>query len=108
MTRRTPAVLALLVCATFGLPTCAAAASLSPLGDTLGLDAGLPGLGPIPGLSDPTHATDLDTSSGAVKAPAPFKFVDDTGLDANPLRGILPESQWANPKAVENGLIRRR
>lgn len=106
MTSRTRTAAALIVWATFGLPGIGAAASLSPLGDTMGLDAGLPGLGPVPGLSDPTGGPDLGTPTGT--AAAPFKFVDDTGLDTNPLRSVLPENQWANPKAAQNSVIRRR
>lgn len=108
MASRTLPVVALIVCAIFGLPSVSAAASLSPLGDTMGLDAGLPGLGPVPGLPDPAHVPNLGAPAGGIKAPTPFKFVDDTGLDANPLRSVLPENQWSNPKAAQNSLIQRR
>lgn len=108
MTNCTHHLAALIVCATFSLPSLGIAASLSPLGDTTGIDAALPGLGPVPGLSDTPGIPDLGTSEIGAKAPTPFKFVDDTGLDANPLRSVLPENQWANPQAAQNGRIQRR
>lgn len=106
MTLSRPRAAALILFVALAMPGIVGAASLSPLDDLgpgavgLGLDA-LPGLsgGPAeqPALAAPTRA-----------APAPFRFMDDTGLNADPLRGVLPENQWANPKAAQNGLIQRR
>jgi hypothetical protein len=92
--------------AALGFPAAVGAASLSPL-DGLVSGTAVPDLDRVPGLPDaPAVASDL----GAPRPTAPptFKFVDDTGLNADPLRGILPESQWANPQAAQNGLVRRR
>ncbi|MGS4944222.1 hypothetical protein ACVDG3_01975 [Meridianimarinicoccus sp. RP-17] len=101
MTHRSPFAAAVALCAALALPGAVGAASLSPL-DNLGPGAAVPGLDEVPGLPATPGAKPV------LAGPAPFKFVDDTGLNADPLRGVLPENQWAVPQAAQNGLIRRR
>lgn len=112
MTQRSHIALALIFCATFCLPGAVSAASLSPLDPLSAPGAVLPDLGAVPSLSDAPAATGATTTTPAgiapVTAPQPFKFIDDTGLDTNPLRSVLPENQWANPQAAQNNLIQRR
>jgi hypothetical protein len=87
-------------------PGMVGAASLSLL-DDLGGGGGAHILDEVPGLQTgpAAHATPPKPAGSGI---APFKFVEDNGLDANPLRAILPENQWANPQAARNGLTQRR
>jgi len=104
-----------LACATLGLPAGAAAASLSPLDGMTGPDAVPPGLETFidPGAgTTPSGAGAIMTgpaaTGSAIDGPQPFKFETDSGLDPNPLRDVLPDNQWARPRAAQDGRIRRR
>lgn len=120
MPQRSPIALALLASAALGLPGGVAAASLGPLHGVTATGAVLPGLDmPLPHA--PARHARADTLADALGpivtgpivtgpvlgAPRPFKFENDTGLDPNPLRSVLPENQWANPQAAEISRIRR-
>lgn len=107
MTLRTAFAATLMLCTALALPGNVGAASLSPLGELTGSSVMVPGLDDVPGLPDAAASRPI-LSAPPLADQAPFKFVDDTGLNANPLRGVLPEDQWANPQAVQNGLIQRR
>ncbi|WP_146204983.1 hypothetical protein [Meridianimarinicoccus roseus] len=94
-------VAAFLACV-LATPLPALAASLSPLENDLSLDTMLsetPGAGTT--TATPTSRSGKDGSD--------FQFVDGEVLTGDPLRDILPENQWANPKAANaNGLLLRR
>jgi hypothetical protein len=81
-------------------PALAAAASLNPLDGNTSLDAplDLSNADPTPALHD-TVTKPKDRQ----------EFVDGNIFQGNPLSGMLPENQWAAPKATYAGpLLQRR
>jgi len=106
MTHRSPHAAVLLLCAALALPGTVDAASLSLL-DASGSGSGAPALDMVPDLPGDPLAQPLSPEP-SLPGTAPFKFVDDTGLNADPMRGVLPDNQWANPQAAQTGPIQRR